>query len=447
MDRPALLAGASAVDITPPLTIPYLGSHPQRYGAFSGVHDPLMARAVALSHGEQHLAVLSVDAIGLSRDLLGPGRDFIAELRERACRGLPLRPDAVMAAATHAHSVPETYGILRLWEDSAFLDWADAWCSALANAIRLAWADRRPAGLRLGRARVDGLSINRRAALQTAGETHPVDDEVAVLRFCRGEAPDIILANAACHAVTVQVQPMVSADFPGVACRHVDTALGGARCVFLQGAAGDLNPRRGCTRDWADVADYGRRLGDAIIQAADDATPADPDDMPLAAAAVTVPVATRPLPDPAGLESEWQEVEDRLGGLPAADPSYAGLFQQRCRLAEARRLVAFGTAPIPVEIQAMRLGPAAIVGLPGEVFCADGMALRRRSPFAPTMVAELANGCVGYLVPRTAWASGGYEVGLGAWCRVASGEPERLMEAAAALVADLTPAGTAPTGQ
>ena len=64
-------------------------------------------------------------------------------------------------------------------------------------------------------------------------------------------------------------------------------ALGGAHCVFLQGAAGDLNPLRGCTRDWADVADYGRRLGDAVIEAALGATPVRPDGLALAAAAAT----------------------------------------------------------------------------------------------------------------------------------------------------------------
>ena len=437
MGRSALLAGAAAVDITPPLTIPHLGFHPQRQGVFTGIHDPLLARAIVLSHGRRHLAVLSVDAIGLSRDLLGPGHDFISELRERACKGLPLRPDAVMAAATHAHSVPETYGITRLWETPAYRDWADGWCTALAGAVRLAWEDRQPASLRLGRARIDGFNVNRRARLQAAGEEHPVDDEVAVLRFRRSAGSDIILANAACHAVTVQVQPLVSADFPGVACERVGAALGGAHCVFLQGAAGDLNPLRGCTRDWGDVADYGRRLGDAIIEAALGAAPSGPVDVTLAAASATVTAPSRPVPDAARLESEWQEVEGRLTGLPATDPAHAGLFQKRCQLSEARRLAAFGTDPIPVEIQVLRLGPAAIVGLPGEIFCALGGELRRRSPFVPTLVAELANGCVGYLVPRSGWASGGYEVGLGAWCRVAAGGPERLVDAAVDLLAGL----------
>jgi len=437
MGRPVLLAGAAAVDITPPLGIPHLGFHPRRQGEFTGVHDPLYARALVLSQGRRHLAILSVDAIGLSRDLLGPGRDFIAELRQRACAGLPLKPAAVMAAATHAHSVPETYGITRLWETPAYRDWADGWCTGLAGAIRLAWEDRRPADLCVGQAQTEGLGVNRRAHLRSGNEEHPVDTGVTVLRFCRPDGGDLVLANAACHAVTVQVQPLVSADFPGVACQRVDAALGGAHCIFLQGAAGDLNPVRGCTRDWADVNAYGRLLGDTILDAALAATPVGSDGLLLAATSATVAVQARPVPDPVRLEAEWREVEAKLEHLAVTDAAYAGVFQRRNQLSEARRLAAFGTDPIPVEVQALRLGPAAVIGLPGEIFCALGCELRRKSPFAPTLVAELANGCVGYLVPRAGWASGGYEVGLGAWCRVAEGEPERLVETGSRLLASL----------
>jgi hypothetical protein len=438
MPSHGLLAGFAARDVTPPLTIPHLGFHPHRQGQFSGIHDPLFARALVLSHGRQHLAVLSVDAIGLSRDLLGPGRDFIAELRQRASQGLPLRPEAVMVAATHAHSVPETYGITRIWETPAYRDWADGWCSALASAVRQAWDDRQPARLLVGQAPLDDLAINRRQHLTGAGEDHPVEPLVTVLRFARGEDEDILLANAACHPVTVQVQPLVSADFPGAACQRVDAAFGGCcHCLFLQGAAGDLNPIRGCSRDWADVAEYGRRLGDAIIDAALAARPARVGPAALRFGSTVLPVCARDLPAVEPMRAEWASLEVELGRLAASDSSHPALCQRRSQLSEALRLAAFGQEPIAAEVQVLRIGPAAIVGLPGELFCALGRELRTRSPFSPTLVAELANGCLGYLVPKAGWESGGYEVGLGAWCRVAKGEPERLVDVAVELAATL----------
>ena len=46
----ALTAGAARVEITPPLSIPYLGYAP-RQAFFHGVHDPLFARAVVVNSG------------------------------------------------------------------------------------------------------------------------------------------------------------------------------------------------------------------------------------------------------------------------------------------------------------------------------------------------------------------------------------------------------------
>jgi hypothetical protein len=50
------------------------------------------------------------------------------------------------------------------------------------------------------------------------------------------------------------------------------------------------------------------------------------------------------------------------------------------------------------------------------------------------MVVECANGCLGYLAPGDEWELGGYEVGLGAWCRIAAGGPEQMVEAARGMV-------------
>ncbi len=78
----SFLTGSAKVDITPPLTIPYLGYEP-RHALFQGVHDPLYARAVALDDGATQVILLAVDAIGYSNDLLGPGRNFTDEVRQR----------------------------------------------------------------------------------------------------------------------------------------------------------------------------------------------------------------------------------------------------------------------------------------------------------------------------------------------------------------------------
>jgi hypothetical protein len=84
--------------------------------------------------------------------------------------------------------------------------------------------------------------------------------------------------------------------------------------------------------------------------------------------------------------------------------------------------------PLDAEVQVIALGrEIAWVGLPGEVFTELGMAIKQASPFRLTIVGGLANGNIGYIPDRKAYAEGAYEP-ISARCAVGSGE--RLVEAA-----------------
>ena len=61
------------------------------------------------------------------------------------------------------------------------------------------------------------------------------------------------------------------------------------------------------------------------------------------------------------------------------------------------------------------------VALPGEIFVQLGLDLKLDSPFRYTMVAELANGSIGYVPNVRAYPQGNYEV-VSARCAVGSGE-------------------------
>jgi hypothetical protein len=49
------------------------------------------------------------------------------------------------------------------------------------------------------------------------------------------------------------------------------------------------------------------------------------------------------------------------------------------------------------EVQALRVGSAAFVGLPGEIYTFIAQQIRAASPFKPTWVLGYANGSVGYV--------------------------------------------------
>jgi hypothetical protein len=223
-----LTVGAARVEITPPLSIPYLGYAP-RHALFEGVHDPLFARAVVVDDGERRIAILAADSIGFRRSLLGEERDFTAEVRERVREQTGIDPAAVMLAATHAHSTPETVGLRPLRERPGALPWLEALREALASAVVLADRRRAPARLKRGSVTVDGVAHSRRivardgrlfqysrrppdAEILSWGVT---DRELVLLLFERPDgAPAVALAHFACHPVTVQVQPLVPPTSP-----------------------------------------------------------------------------------------------------------------------------------------------------------------------------------------------------------------------------------------
>ncbi len=68
-----------------------------------------------------------------------------------------------------------------------------------------------------------------------------------------------------------------------------------------------------------------------------------------------------------------------------------------------------------------------LVAMPGEIFVQLGLAIKDGSPFATTTINELANGSIGYVPTRQAYAQGNYEV-VSAHC--AEGCGEMLVDAA-----------------
>ncbi|MGQ9732381.1 MAG: hypothetical protein ACUVX8_14065 [Candidatus Zipacnadales bacterium] len=426
----SLLCGAAKLEITPPLHIPYLGFEP-RQGTFKGIHDPLFARAAVFSNQGAHVAVLSVDALGLSNDLLGPGREFIAEIRERVASQTELLPESILLAATHAHSTPETYGITRLWEREDCVAWIETLASQLVSVLILSWRDRRPARVFRGQTRLAGISHNRR---DTAG---PLDEDCIILVADREGGGPVILANFACHPVTVQVNPLISADFPGAAVALVERQMDG-HCLFLQGAAGDINPIHGHTGDWRDVEAYGLMLGGAILETMGAARLYNPVETPVVGADCKVlHLEAREAPTLEEATIALEEAESNFCDIAEDHPKYPVYRSTLRRAQELYRLAQFGTDPVPLEVQVLRIGDLGLAAFAGELFCELGLRVKRESSAPVTMIVECANGCVGYLAPRQAWVDGGYEVSLGAWCRVAAGGPERATEAAIQLLANL----------
>lgn len=454
----ALRAGTARVDITPPLTIPYLGYVP-RHAFFEGVHDPLYARALVVEDGTTQAAVIAADSIGYSNDLLGPGRHFTAELRQRVEAQCGIPAAHVMLTATHAHSTPETINLRRLLEHPAAGPWLETLLDQLASAVAMAARRRREATLKVGVVVAEGIGFSRRILGKDGrlyhSRNHPPAEEVAewgamdpqagvfLFEAVDGSRCDVLL-NFATHPVTVQVQSLISADYPGVAASLVEQTLKASCCLFTQGACGSINPVRNTT-DFADVWRYGLTLAGAALQAIGRMSAPDYAVQParVAVASTSLSLPRRPLPDRAPLQAQYNEFQQKIDATDDPEEKNRLRHQQRV-LEETFVLIDLGAAPLEAEVQVLRLGNTALVALPGEPFCELGLQIKQASNgdravpgLEHAFCVGYANGWLGYLAPRRAWEQGGYEVSSGPWSLVGPGGAEACVEAGLELVEKL----------
>lgn len=427
-----LNAGAAKRKVTPPVWVPYLTSSGNGTNApFAGVHDDLYARAVVYDNGRAAAAVLAVDSLGYDNAILGPQRNFTRELRERVAAKTGLEPEAVMLAASHTHSAPETIGLTPFREAPRAADWLERHLDDLVATVVEAWNARRPVQLRCGKTRVADFARYRRIVLKSGGlnrhgplpadadvaQPWKVDDELTVVYAETVDGkPHSALVNFTAHPVVAMLLPDVSADYPGAAMSNLETSLAGAVCLFTQGACGNVNsPVVSGTFD--DVAAAGKRLSDAAFEEIDalkKQPPLEIDAIAVRSQVCRLDARTCPTVDEARKQAQEQPTP---------------LNQRMLRLSQKLR-----DDPLDAEVLAMRVGPIAWVGLPGEPFVETGFALKDTGA---TFVVGYANGYLGYLPIRRAYGEGGYESNAGPWSRVAPGSAERLEEIGRTLLGDL----------
>ncbi|MCS7223561.1 MAG: hypothetical protein NZ959_03215, partial [Armatimonadetes bacterium] len=332
-----------------------------------------------------------------------------------------------------------------------------------------AWRDRKPCAGYVAEGLVDGVAWSRRIKgkdgkvyrLPDRPEDSQIEKEeddptLGLALFVRDDGV-IALTHFSAHPTVVQVNDLISADYPGALTEFLETHLHGClSCSFLQGACGDVNPFYQTTSDFEDVRLYGQALGAEALKQANllllhhrhgwgsgkgmhlltknrswKCAYLEPV-LSCAAERMILPPRSD-VPDGAQLEEEFQEELSQVKGawwwMRADQP----LTEQQ-KLQGQRVLIAWNRWQASlrlkdernrtVEVQVLRLGPLGLVGVSGELFVGPGLRIRHFSPLPFTWVVGYANGYAGYLVDWGAFAAGGYEVSLGPWtvCGDGSGE-------------------------
>lgn len=439
-----VLAGAAAVDITPGSGLAMAG-YGARVGVSTGTHDPLHARVLVLSDGATRLALAVCDLCYAPAELAGAARALIAHEH-----GIPV--ECICVSATHTHSGP---AMPRDDEGQAYVT---ATARKIAGAVGEALARLQPVTLKLGTTDVRTISQNRR---DPAG---PIETVAKVLLAAPpGGGPAVgAVINYACHATVLERDNLrYSADFPGYACRAVESALGGVG-VYLQGTCGDINPAW-MRHDFDEVARVGGLLGAAAARVGHELrplgerlstvnlswsedTPVEPApgtvlaDPSFRAARAFVDLPRKPLPPADTIRAEMAELEGKLAALRPDD--VAGrralrprLNQLRMDRAQAERDPAHDGESERIEIAAWRIaGDCALVTLPGEFFVEIGHGIERAAGVRHLLVAGYANGYIGYVATADQFPHCGYEIGR---TRFKPEAAALVVDAAAALVRSL----------
>ena len=414
-------AGSAMVDITP-TNFPIRTAGNLTLTIANKVLDPLNVRAVVLDDGKTQVAIAVVDSCMVDRETMDA-----AKTKAQRVTGIPI--EQMLISSTHTHTAPAAYSCHGNDAEPAYVKFL---IPRIAEAIIEAWRSRVPARVGWGKSDCPQFVHCRRWIMQPGiapnppvaftgqatniammnpgygntnkiRQTGPVDTAVTVLSIQTADGkPLALLANYSTHYAGVS-EAGLSADYFAEFCRVMAKELGveeGKPFVALMsnGTSGDANCIDFTKPNWKnDRFMVARAVADAALVALKDARYQDR--VPLAMAEQKKSFKVR-LPSRADVAEARDYLAKNVGDRPTRtwEENYA---RETVKMAD-------WPAKKEIKLQALRIGDFGIGTTPCETYGSTGLAIKKASPFALTMVIELANGCNGYLPPPDQFELGGY---------------------------------------
>jgi hypothetical protein len=398
---------------------------------------PFFATALVLSDGIETAAIIDADAIGFDREWTDRILDATVELTQ-------LPRERIRFSCTHTHSGPNTFRLATISEGRDMVEsYLESLPLRIASAVWQAQQNLTPVRVAAGSGSCD-INVNRRfrtpegAMVVGRNWQGPVDRTVRVVRFDDfNEKPVCTIVHYPCHGTIMGWQTeLFTPDFPGPMRQVVEREVGGA-CLFLQGAAANITPRRGFTGDCGVYRRLGSLLGleasrialnletlpreerySGVLQSGaplalyqDAAVEPVPPVLRVIRRNVELPAKNFRRPEDLEAEAEALRAEmnrlRREGSVEEVRLATAKATQAGWRADYAQRY--YGMKTIAWELMAIRIGEVALVSVPGEPFIETAQAVLAQSPFPHTLFSGYSNGGFGYIPTREAHAEGGYE--------------------------------------
>ena len=418
-----LKVGFSRMNIDSPMGIPIKGYFKERYA--EGILDNLYMNVLALQSGDNTILLISVDNCGLKQEKIKVFKEIITERT-----GVP--SENIMISATHTHTAPD---IDPFSDDEIIKTYTDLIKTRFADASSYAIADLRDAKMGYGKGVAPNVAFGRRYLMKDGStKTNPgvnnpdivkpigeVDESVNVLRFDREGADTIVFVQFANHPDVVGGSK-ISADWPGLLRTTVEKTLDNTKCIFFNGAQGDVNhvnvhPKpgdlNGMFMDFDDVARgyaharyIARVVTGGVLQAYDKVNYVDVPCLKSIQKVINIP-SNRP--DPKDIP-EAHRINDLHNAGKDNEIPYSGMMLTTV-VAEAERMIMLENGPDTLDmlLSGIAIGPVAIIGIPGEPFTGIGLALKDTGEFDMILPCCASNGYEGYFPMQDSYDEGGYE--------------------------------------
>jgi len=390
-------AGYAKTDVTPHEAL-NLGGYDLRDAPFDGIHgnDKLYVRCLAFSDGSSKVLFVEGDVI-LIQDT--------DEFRRRISTATGVPVANILMGDAHNHSAPSPGA-------KGTNEWERQFSAALVSTAQQALANLQPVRIAAGdghsriamnrrqvqtRDRDSRLTFDENCSSQSFGKyktdnpvtlhefagvmrlganpTGPIDDAVQVVRIdTMAGKPLAVMIHYACHGTSLGGRnAKLSAEWMGRMQTYVEAHMGAGGTMFVQGAAGDINPRvvgglDGNPDDIHVTWALGEEIGREVVRVYD---------------------GLKPAPLNASIEIVGAQLS-----LPRA---YRDLMED------------FHNTVVPAPTTAVRIGDLMWVSFPGEMFHAIGQKVKAACPASHAFLMGYTNGYIGYFPEQSAYAEGGYE--------------------------------------
>ncbi len=422
------------------------------------VREPIYARAVVFQ--DDHSAICLV-----STDLPLITRPYVDQIRQQAASSCGLKPGAIMVHAVQNHAAP-SIGHSMMRPDSPYVPAGLEWLRGgddsyiefavprIVEAIQQAWQRCEPVAVGWGATTENAVAFCRRFVMRDGRVvTHPsaaecknilraespIDPELGVLAVVNmaGRVVAVIM-HYTCHPVHGLDGRQVISGWPGAWSRNIRQSYG-PQCVplLLNGFCGNIHHHNHLDPDYRDDhQQMGNVLADDTRRAMTDLTWME---APIRLDAIhrELAIPYREIPD-----SQVQAARQLLCAHP--EPLYRSddpraISWDWCYALSLVDLVEMikEQPTCPVEVQALRLGDLAVIGVPGEPFVEAQLEIKGNSPALRTFCVHMANGAVGYIPTAEALSRGGYETRTAHWSKLSAEALDTITYTATELLEEL----------